>query len=567
MRRARLTVLALIAALVTAACAAPSGGGDSRGASATPAGPKRIVIVIRGEPTSLSRDIAGLSQTGSVTGADEVSMLVSVSLADIVGGTSIAGLILGEVAPSTENGLWKVFPDGQMETTWKVRPGATWHDGAPVTAEDFVFATQIGQNPEVATVRHAAFRSLAGAEAPDASTIVLRWTRPYIEADSWFGALEPQPRHLLAKAMDEDPGSFAQHPLFKTEFVGSGPFKLKEWVPGSHLKVAAYDGYFLGRPKLDEIEVRFILDPNVILGNLLAGAVDVSFGRGVSLEQGFQVRDQWRDGRVEFESSYSWIVLYPQFLTPNPAVIANLQFRRALLHILDRQELADTLYQGMVEVPHSIIGPGHQIYQDVQPVVMHYAFDPRRGAQMIEGLGYAQRADGFYYDATGTKLELPLRTTGGDAMQGGLMFATADRWKRAGVDTDPDVLPLQASQDREFRANLPGFQVVTANTEFRVANLGRYTSTEASLPENRYAGSNRGRYMNAEMDGLIARYAVAIPQAERLELARSIVRLLSEDLPDMPLAYNKRPTFIAKRLVNVSADMLTRNAFQWDMNR
>jgi peptide/nickel transport system substrate-binding protein len=567
MSRKVLSLLTLMVALVTAACAAPSGGGADRTASPAASGPKRIVIVIRGEPTSLSRDVAGLSQTGSVTGADEVSMLVSVSLADIVGGTSIAGLILGEVAPTTENGLWKVFPDGQMETTWKLRQGARWHDGAPVTAEDFVFATQIGQNPEVATVRHAAYRSLVGAEAPDASTIVLRWHRPYIEADSWFGAIEPQPRHLLAKAMEDDPGSFAQHPLFTSQFVGSGPFKLKEWVPGSHLKVAAYDDYFLGRPKLDEIEVKFILDPNVILGNLLAGVVDVSFGRGVSLEQGFQVRDQWRDGRVEFEGSYSWIVLYPQLLTPNPAVIGNLQFRRALLHILDRQELADTLYQGLVEVPHSIVGPGHQIYQEVQPVVTRYEYDPRRGAQMIEGVGYARRADGFYHDASGTKLEVSLRTTAGDPAQGGLMFATADRWKRAGVDTDPDVLPLQASQDREFRSNLPGFQVVTANTEFRVANLGRYTSAEASLPENRYAGSNRGRYMNPEMDGLIVRYAVTIPQAERLELARAIVRLLSEDLPDMPLAYNKRPTFIAKKLVNVSADQLTRNAYQWDMNR
>jgi hypothetical protein len=52
-----------------------------------------------------------------------------------------------------------------------------------------------------------------------------------------------------------------------------------------------------------------------------------------------------------------------------------------------------------------------------------------------------------------------------------------------------------------------------------------------------------------------------------MELARSIVRLLSEDLPDMPLAYNKRPTFIAKKLANVSADMLTRNAYQWDLTR
>src|SRR5205823_5262103 len=47
--------------------------------------------------------------------------------------------LLAEAAPSIENGLWKLLPDGRMETTTVIRQGARWHDGTPVTAEDAVF--------------------------------------------------------------------------------------------------------------------------------------------------------------------------------------------------------------------------------------------------------------------------------------------------------------------------------------------------------------------------------------------------------------------------------------------
>lgn len=46
---------------------------------------------------------------------------------------------LAEAVPSLENGLWKVFPDGRMETTWKLKPGLRWHDGTPFTSDDLLF--------------------------------------------------------------------------------------------------------------------------------------------------------------------------------------------------------------------------------------------------------------------------------------------------------------------------------------------------------------------------------------------------------------------------------------------
>ena len=49
--------------------------------------------------------------------------------------------------PELGTNSWQVFPDGTMETTYQLRPNLTWHDGAPLTAEDFVLAWQVYLHP------------------------------------------------------------------------------------------------------------------------------------------------------------------------------------------------------------------------------------------------------------------------------------------------------------------------------------------------------------------------------------------------------------------------------------
>src|SRR5262249_24394537 len=54
---------------------------------------------------------------------------------------------LAQSLPELNTDTWRVFADGRMETTYHLRPGATWQDGAPLTAEDFVFAYQVYREP------------------------------------------------------------------------------------------------------------------------------------------------------------------------------------------------------------------------------------------------------------------------------------------------------------------------------------------------------------------------------------------------------------------------------------
>src|SRR5439155_23938047 len=124
-------------------------------------------------------------------------------------------------------------------------------------------------------------------------------------------------------------------PFWTTQFVGTGAYRVRDYQTGSHLILAANDAYVLGRPKIDEIEVRFIQDAQALIANLLSGQVQMTLGRRLSIEQGIQVTNQWPDGQMLVSTS-NWLALYPQFVNPSPAVVANVQFRRALLHATNR---------------------------------------------------------------------------------------------------------------------------------------------------------------------------------------------------------------------------------------
>src|SRR5687767_13236575 len=144
------------------------------------------------------------------------------------------------------------------------------------------------------------------------------------------------PRHLLATPFAEDRAGYREWPYWTSQFVGTGAFRIKEFIPGDHLTLQAHDRFVLGRPKIDEIEVKFILDPTTRIANVLAGAVEITIGRDVALDQAMQSREQWREGRAETYPG-SWFGIHPQLLNSSPAVVGNVQFRQALLHAIDRQ--------------------------------------------------------------------------------------------------------------------------------------------------------------------------------------------------------------------------------------
>src|ERR1041384_5044360 len=173
----RLTLARLLSlSFIAIGCTGPaSGPGSTASTSSAPAAPKRITVAALVDPTdwrdNRARPFApGLTMAG-LTIDDE---------------TGARRPILAEAVPTTENGLWKVFPDGKMETTWRLREGARWHDGQPMTSDDLLFTMTLVRDPDIPGLYDNALNQVESVAAPDARTITVRWKQPFIDADTIF---------------------------------------------------------------------------------------------------------------------------------------------------------------------------------------------------------------------------------------------------------------------------------------------------------------------------------------------------------------------------------------------
>jgi peptide/nickel transport system substrate-binding protein len=547
-RMMRLIGLGLALVTVVVACGAPpSTAPRASGEPRASAGPVRIRAAIQGDPWTLSRTMNG--NVGRVRGVNELELLLQSGMT-VESDRGERHPLLAEAVPSLENGLWKVLPDGRMETTWRIRDGAVWHDGTPLAAEDLVFSVRVGMDRETASFRDKGFDAVEGVRALDARTVLVSWSQAYVEADTLFGNQTtfgmPIPRHILEQPFNDDKAGFNDLPYWTTEFVGTGPFKLRELVRGSHLTLEAHRTYPLGAPRIDEIEVRFIQDLNTLVANILAGEIELTIGRALSVENVMQLRGRWTEGKVVVEPGTAWTALYPQHVNPSPRLIGDARFRAGLMYALDRQELVDTLQHGLTLVAHSLLSPGRQEYRDTEAGIVRYDFEPQRAAQIFEGLGLAKGPDGFYHDGAGQRLTVEIRSTGGDDFRDKEVLAISNQWQQAGVGTEVTFIPRQRATDREYRVTRPGFEVAS-----QFVDLQNLHTREVPSPETRWVGANRGRYSNAELDALIDRYTTTIPRVERMAALTEIVRHLTGQVVMLNLYYTPDATPMSNRLRNI----------------
>ncbi|RBL82355.1 ABC transporter substrate-binding protein, partial [Streptomyces cavourensis] len=161
---------------------------------------------------------------------------------------------------------WTYAKDGRS-ITLKLRDDVTFHDGRPFTADDVIFAVKNLQNP----VRAAQLRSTAatvnGFEKRGDHELVLKLAHP---VNNLFDLFE------FMIITDE---KTVEDAVTGKKLIGTGPFKLKKWSPGSGLSLTRNDSYWLpDRPYLDGVELRVIPQADALISSLRSGQSQLSFG-------------------------------------------------------------------------------------------------------------------------------------------------------------------------------------------------------------------------------------------------------------------------------------------------
>jgi peptide/nickel transport system substrate-binding protein len=449
---------------------------------------------------------------------------------------------LAQSVPQLNTDAWRVAPDGTMETTYRLKPNVTWHDGRPLTADDFVFSFEVYSKEALGVAASPPINLMDRVTAPDPGTVVVSWKQTFAEANALQASgggssspdsFPPLPRHLLGQTfLTQEADAFMANPFWVSEYIGVGPYKLERWETGAFLEGVAFDGHILGKPRISRIRELFIGDPNTVVANLLAGQVQLTAGDSIRFTDGETPRTQWGDrGKIpNFPNLYRIVQFQRRPEYASSAAFNDLRVRQAIHHGVDFEMLNEVLQGGRTSAAIGPIPPTANYYQDLARAVPHYPYDPRRAEQLMAEAGFSRGGDGVWAHPDPRLGRMAFETNVLSSPDSdNEMHLMADTWRKLGFEVREVSWPPAQGRDREFRNLFPGLS--TTSTPPGEDALPEYRSDRLPTAANRWNGTNRGAWPgNAAYDRLVDVYETSLNQNERNQAVIQMNRMLNEEV-------------------------------------
>jgi peptide/nickel transport system substrate-binding protein len=528
-----------------------------------------LTVSIEDEPDYLAA-LAPL--TGS--GATDFWQRSFNALLDLYDGNDQPQPYLAEALPVLNTDTWQVFPDGTMETRYRLKPNLVWHDGTPLTAHDFVFTFENAKPSLGFRTGILPFTHMASVTAADDRSLLIRWRTTYPDANvllqggSRFG-LVPFPRHILEPLfVGASPQTVQESQYWSRDFVGAGPFKLSRWENGSLIEGTAFDRHALGRPKIDRIRFVFIKEQSTALANILAETTHVALN-SLRFEHFLQVKQAWASngkgtaGLSTVSLSTAQLQHRPDYA--NPRAMLDVRVRRALAYAVDRKTLSETVWAGELAVWDTIFDTRASYYPTVERAIVKYPYDLAASERLMNEAGYRKGPDGIYVGPEG-KPTFVLQA----ASNRPEMPVLDANWREAGFDVQQQRLLPSDANDAQARASFPAVYI-TASGAFEVQQTAKYRTSEISSAATRWRGENQSGWSNAEFDRLVEALGVTLDPNERNQQRAQMARLLTEELPSLTLTPNPNIFAYLNTVKNVgnsttySTGRITWNVEQWEI--
>jgi peptide/nickel transport system substrate-binding protein len=342
---------------------------------------------------------------------------------------------------------WEFSPDS-LSITFRLNPGAAWHDGLPLRAEDVVWSMGICKDERVAWSAIRWLDDIKHVEALDSLTLRVDFSRRYPYQLMDAVVCRPMPKHLL---QDIDPADLRNAP-FNAQPVGSGPFKFKSWTPQQSVEVVANESFFKGRPHLNGIVFRVIPDWTTLITQLRNG--DLDFANNI---QPAFYEELKTDPDLKIYAFPGRRYVYVGWNLRDP-LFAGRNVRRALSLAIDTRTIIDALVHGQGE---PLGGPILKILWAYDPDVKPPAHDLREARRLMAEAGWSDTNGDGILDKDGKPFRFELVTNSDNTLRMDIAVMIQSQLKPLGVDVKPRgmefIVLTENLQKKNFQAVIAGW--------------------------------------------------------------------------------------------------------------
>ena len=413
---------------------------------------------------------------------------------------------------------WQMSPDG-LVYTFKLRKNVLFHDGSKVDAAAVKFSIDRLMDPETRSAMRPFFDPVQSMEVMDPHTLQIRLKHPYafflhMLAGYRTGLVIYSPAATQKYSLDDRKQG-------KPEALpGCGPFRLVEWVKGSHLVMDRFDKYFMpGQPILDRVVIRVIKDPVTEMAAFKAGEID--FIASFSPEHVDTLRAQVANAQIMTGKETTPMVFMMKSTIPKDGkphskdraphpIFSDIRVRKAVgCFGIDRKEIVKIAFKGQATPWVGIIPPGTMDTVDVNNLC---PYDQVKAKALLAEAGYG----------SAKPLTFELMTSTEKSVFNVIATVIKEQLARIGVTANIRLVDKvswmnTALEDGPFDAHV----------EDLLSLLSVDSNAYLSATGARW---NQSRHLDTKVNDYYARYARELDPAKRKVIAKEFVEFMADKL-------------------------------------
>lgn len=464
--------------------------------------------------------------------------------------------------PNQSNG--GIAKDGRLITV-KLKPEAVWSDGAPVTADDFVFTyAMIMAERNTIESRHPYSDFVESVQAVDAHTLAIHFTEPYAP---WQTSIFDYvlPKHVL-EPIFQAAGTLDDAAWNRAPSVGIGPYVFSEWESGSHIIFKRNDKWFGPKPKLDQILIRIVPDDAAQVAAIKTG--DTDLGTFLTYTDASDIQATQSATIIPVTSGYveGWYLNFDP-KTAHPA-LQDIRVRRALAFATDRNRITKDLLVGLTEPPVT--------FWDATPPygnanLKSYPYDPEQARTLLDEAGWVDSNGNGTRDKNGVELILRFVTDERDTRQD-VQAVVQQMWTKVGIGSKlvnytSEMLWNSYMNDGPLANGRYDIAEYSSSSDFPDPEASTYwLCSEIPSPTNP-EGSNWQAYCNPKLDALLKEQATTVDPQTRVRQYGEIEQIMSDDVVWIGMWKDPDLWSVNKRLTGVKFSGATPfwNVTEWDI--